>query len=157
MGTMSCNLQRIAQDIERIVRITQFIQRYRDTITSAIRYIMKLAIEESEIQQFRREFMRELEKAKISADSFIDSAREFFTCAHLNSDQETKITEYYKNGNYEEIKEYITQVKEYFTAVHKSHTEFIDKFNAVTPSCESILRKCDDKKKGISTKVEVQL
>ena len=98
---------------------------YTDTVISEIKMINELDIDD---KQKCREWMQNLEKAKISAGTFLNNAHTFFEYACLNSNQQNSIKNYYRKGNYEEVKAYINQVQQYLVFAQKYHKEFMEKF-----------------------------
>ena len=112
-----------------------------------------MADDVSVLKNQHKECTQKLERAKTSAGSFVNSAENFLNRATLDQEQEATIKEYYKKGNYEEIKKYITQVQQYFTETQKYYTEFREKFDAASSSCTDIIKACHDKKTNANGKM----
>ena len=129
-----------------IGKFVKQIYGFADTVISVIEKINKLDIDESELKQKRRECVVKLETAGTSANTFIESAKNFFIYADLDPDQEATIKEYYRTGNYEGIKSHINKVQAFLEQTHECYEEFMKKFSEAKASCDGITEKCAAKK-----------
>ena len=133
-------------------QIYSLLEWFADTVSSVIEKINKLDIDESELKQKRRECVENLETARTSAGTFIESAKNFFIYADLDQDQEATIKEYYRTGNYEGIKSHINKVQVLLEQTHECYEEFLKKFEAAKASCDGIVGKSDAKKTAAKNK-----
>ena len=145
--------ERRGREFEEFGRVIHSIKNWHTVImTSAIEEANILVTDESVLKDQHRELAQKLERAKTSANSFVSSAENFLDRANLDQEQEATIKEYYKKGNYEEIKKYITQVQQHFTETQKYYTKFREEFDAANFSCTDMIKACHDKKTDASTK-----
>ena len=153
------DLNSFANEFDKLAKqIYSLLHWFADTVSSVIVKINDLDINESELKQKLRECVEKLETAGTSANTFIESTRNFFTYADLDPDQEATIKEYYRTGNYKGIKSHINKVQVLLEQTHKCYEEFMKKFEAAKASCDDIVGNCDTKKvaarnKKIATRV----
>ena len=141
------DLNSFAIEFDKLAKqIYSLLHWFADTVSSVIERINKLDIDESELKQKRRKCVVKLETARTSADTFIESAKNFFTYADLDPDQEADIKEHYRTGNYEGIKSHINKVQAFLEQTHECYEEFLKKFKVAKVSCDGIVRNCNAKK-----------
>ena len=153
------DLNSIANESDKLAKqLFSLLQWFADTVSSVIKRINKLDIDESELKQKRRECVVKLETTRTSAGTFIESVQNFFTYADLDPDQEATIKEYYRTGNYEGIKSHINKVRVLLEQTHECYEEFLKKFEAAKHHVMALLeipipRKIAARNKKIAARV----